>query len=404
MPIILRWVLFSSLVFPLALSGCATSRNPVPPDLISKATVDGTADIRTFVGMPNAKFEEDILLSFKQEDPKDYPKRPDGSVFYPVLAISGGAANGAYGAGLIKGWTRHGDRPVFKVVTGVSTGALIAPFAFLGSDYDDELEQCYTTMATKNVMSSRGVIGPLVGDSVYDTAPLAKKIASIATKELLGKIAAEHRKGRRLLVGTTNLDAQRFVVWNMGAIACKGDVELFRKVTLASASLPVVFPPVHIKVEADGKPYDELHVDGGAITQVFSTYRLLSNVDDAARAMGLDPAKMNATLYLIRNGFVVPHYKKTSDRLQPIADRTLFTILDAMGVGDIFRVYVYMKKSENEFKLAYIPVDFAPENKEMFDIKDMTRMFNRGYEDAANGYDWKTEPPGVDRGETKHSQ
>jgi predicted acylesterase/phospholipase RssA len=384
------------LVLSLALSGCATSRNPVPPDLIAKATVDGLADIRTFIGMPSKQFEEDLFLSFSQEKPEDYPKRPDGSIFYPVLAISGGAANGAYGAGLMKGWTRHGDRPVFKVVTGVSTGALIAPFAFLGSEYDDELEECYTTMATKNVMRSRGVIGPLVGDSVYDTAPLAKKIAAIATKELLDKIAAEHRKGRRLFVGTTNLDAQRFVVWNMGAIAVKGDVDLFRKVTLASASLPVVFPPVHIKVEADGKTYDEMHVDGGAITQVFSTYRLVQNFDDSAISRGLDPAKINATLYLIRNGFVAPHYKKTGDDLQSIADRTLFTILDAMGIGDIYRVYVTMKKSDNEYKLAYIPVDFVPHNKEMFDVKDMTRMFNRGYEDAANGYPWKTEPPGLE--------
>jgi predicted acylesterase/phospholipase RssA len=261
----------AALVISLAIAGCATSRDPVPPELISKATVDNLADIRTFMGMPNAQFEEDLLLSFNQEKPEDYPKRPDGSIFYPVLAISGGAANGAYGAGLLKGWSKHGDRPVFKVVTGVSTGALIAPFAFLGSEYDDELEECYTTMATKNVMRSRGVVGPLLGDSVYSTAPLAKKIAVIATKELLEKIAVEHKRGRRLFVGTTNLDAQRFVVWNMGEIACKGDVDLFRKVTLASASLPIVFPPVHIKVEADGKTYDEMHVDGGAITQVFST-------------------------------------------------------------------------------------------------------------------------------------
>ncbi len=130
-----------------------------------------------------------------------------------------------------------------------------------------------------------------------------------------------------------------------------------------------------------------------------STYKLVQNFDDSAKARGLDPTKINATLYLIRNGFVAPHYKKIGDNLMSIADRTLFTILDAMGIGDIYRVYVYMKKSENEYQLAYIPVDFVPQNKEMFDPKDMKRMFDRGYEDASKGYPWKTEPPGLERSE-----
>lgn len=385
----------AALVFSVS-SGCA-ARHPVPPELISKATVDEMADIRTFMGIPNPQFEADLLESFKQERPEDYRAGADGIKWYPVLAISGGAANGAYGAGLIKGWTKAGNRPKFKVVTGVSTGALIAPFAFLGSEYDGILEECYTTMSTKDVMRSRGVIGPLIGDSVYSTAPLKRRIASLGTKELLEKIAEEHRRGRRLFVGTTNLDAQRFVVWNMGAIALKGDVELFRKVILASASLPVVFPPQHIKVRADGKTYDELHVDGGAITQVFTTYRLVENVDESAKAMGIDTSKMNARLYLIRNGFVAPHYKVVGDRLHPIADRTLMTILDAMGIGDVYRVYVYMKDGENDYNLAYIPVDFVPHNKQMFDPKDMKRMFDRGYDDAVSGSAWHKEPPGLAR-------
>lgn len=391
----MKWI-HSAGIACFILAGCATVRNAVPPDLVEKATVDGFADIRTFIGSPNTQFQDDLLESFKQEKPGDYPADSNGIKFYPVLAVSGGAANGAYGAGLLNGWSKEGSRPVFKAVTGVSTGALIAPLAFLGKDYDPILKECYTTMSTKDVMRSRGVIGPLIGDSVYSTAPLKKRIESIATKEILEKIAAEHRRGRRLFVGTTNLDAQRFVVWNMGAIACKGDLELFRKVILASASLPVVFQPVHVKVTADGKTYDEMHVDGGAITQVFTTYKLLQNVDVAAKALGIDPKKMNARLYLIRNGFVAPHYKKIGDNLQSIADRTLMTILDAMGIGDVYRVYVFMKEGDDEYNLAYIPVDFAPHNKEMFDKRDMTRMFERGYRDALEGCEWHKVPPGLE--------
>jgi len=377
-------------------SGCATMRHPVPKDLVTKAQIDDMSEIRVVSGVLDSPLQESLVASVKDERAGEFPVGPDGVKIYPVLAVSGGAANGAYGAGLLKGWSAEGSRPVFKVVTGVSTGAIIAPFAFLGKDYDAELEKYYTTMSTKDVMSPKGPFAVLFGDSLASSRPLAKMIERVADEELLAKIAEEHKHGRRLLVGTVNLDAQKFVVWDMGAIAVRGDAELFRKVILASASIPVTFPPVYFKVNADGKEYDEMHVDGGTVTQVFSTYKLLEHMGKVAKSDGIDPSKVRSKLYIIRNGYMSANYMKVKDELAPIAGRAIDTIVDAQAVGDVYRMYVYMKHRENDYNLAFIPPDFAPEGKEMFDPIEMRRLFDRGYNDAVKGYPWHKTPPGVE--------
>lgn len=378
-------------------SGCATvPRQAVPMDLVDKATVDDAAQIRTMIGVSNPSFQEDLLEAAKHDDQSLYPEGPDGVRTYPILVVSGGGANGAYGAGLLKGWSESGSRPVFKVVTGVSTGALIAPFAFLGKDYDHELENYYTSTSTKDVMSPKGPLDALHGDSLSSSQPLADKIASVITPDLLQKIAAEHARGRRLFVGTVNLDAQRFVVWNMGAIAQRGDTELFRKVTLASASIPVVFPPVHLPVKADGGSYEEMHVDGGTMTQMFAIFKLMESIpEDAYKAANVDTSKMRAAYYLIRNGYVTGGYKKVENKLGSIADSALGLIINSQGVGDTYRIYEFMQQRGNDFNLAYIPDDFRPEAKEMFDRAAMKQLFDRGYQDAVGGYKWRKTPPGL---------
>ena len=386
------------LCLAFTLTGCATIRHAVPPDLVMKARVGDMAEIRTIMGETDTMMQENLLASLKQESAEDFPAGPDGIKVYPVLAISGGAANGAYGAGLLKGWSKEGSRPVFKVVTGVSTGAIIAPLAFLGKEYDDKLETLYTTMATKDVMSSKGPLAALLGNSMATNKPLARTIASEVGEGILEKIAAEHRRGRRLFVGTVNLDAQRFVVWDMGAIACRGDIELFRKIIVASAAIPVTFPPSFIRVEAEGKPYEEMHVDGGTLTQVFTTYALLRGMKEAAKQMGIEQSKLKGKLYIIRNGYMSPNYKKVKDNLGSIAERAFDTIIDAQGIGDAYRIYIFMKQAGNDYNLAFIPPDFRQENKEMFDPKDMRRLFDRGYQDAAGGYKWHKTPPGLKAG------
>ena len=387
-------ILSASLLF--LLPGCATMRHPVPPDLLGKVRVDNMDDVRIMTGEANTKLQENLLLSVKQEAPEDFPVGPDGVKVYPLLAISGGGANGAYGAGLMKGWSKEGSRPVFKVITGVSTGAITAPFVFLGKEYDAELEKCYTTMATKDVMANKLPFMVFFGDSFASNAPLARTITRMVDKNILAKIAAQHKRGRRLFVGTANLDAERFVVWDMGAIACRGDIELFRKVMLASAAIPIIFPPAVFHVEADGKSYDELHADGGTLTQVFTTYKLLEGMEGAAKSLGIDPSKMKGKLYIIRNGYMSPTYKKVKDDLASLAQRSFDMIIDSQGLGDTYRIYVYTKKRGNDYNLAYIPPDFKQNPKEMFDPIDMKRLFDRGYADAAGGYQWHKTPPGLE--------
>ncbi|MFH0763605.1 MAG: patatin-like phospholipase family protein [Candidatus Omnitrophota bacterium] len=379
-----------------AMSGCATIRHPVPPDMIYKAQIGGMNEIRYIMGENHTALQENLLESVKQESAGDYPAGFDGVKVYPMLAISGGGANGAYGAGVLKGWSEEGSRPVFKIVTGVSTGAIIAPFAFLGRDYDDELEEYYTTMSTKDVMAHNLPFMALFGNSLGSNGPLARTIGRIIDKDFLGKIAAEHRRGRRLLVGTVNLDAQRFVIWDMGAIAARNDAELFRKVIVASAAIPVIFPPSIFHVRADGKEYDELHADGGTLTQVFATYELLNGMQAAAKKMGIDPSKVKSKLYIIRNGYMAPTYKKVKDDLQSLADRSFNTIIEAQGIGDAYRLYTFAEQRGSDYNLAFIPADFKQHNKEMFDPVEMKRLFERGYADAASGYKWQKVPPGLD--------
>ena len=188
------------------------------------------------------------------------------------LAVSGGGANGAYGVGILLGWTAAGTRPEFALVTGISTGALIAPFAFLGPEYDARLKEAYTSMTTKDIAKPRSALGTLNSDAATDTAPLKAHIARYVDQEVIDAIAREFRRGRRLFIGTTNLDAIRPVFWNIGYIAVSGRPDagdLIRTILLASASIPAVFPPQYIPVEAGGKRYDEIHVDGGAVAQAF---------------------------------------------------------------------------------------------------------------------------------------
>lgn len=384
-------VTFSCMLF---MSGCATvARHAVPPHLFNKAEIADMPGIRTFYGVPNPSFQKDILESFKQEGKDDYPISTDGVKTYSFLFISGGAASGAYGAGLLKGWSENGSRPVFKVVTGVSTGALTAPLAFLGKDYDGLIEDLYTNVSTKDLMKFNGPFRILFGDSLASNKPLEKYIKKIVSPETLKKMAAEHMRGRRLYVGTTNMDAQRFVVWNMGAIACKGDEKLFERILLASAAIPVTFPPVFFHVKAGGMEYDEMHSDGGTSSQVFSLYKMTGDLRPAAAAAGIDIKKIRAEEYIIRNGYVTSNWREVKDDIGSIVGRTLDTIIDRQAIGDLYKIYLYAKERGEGFHLAYIPPDLTPEGKEIFDKKEMRRLFDRGYQDAVKGYNWHSTPP-----------
>lgn len=388
-----------ALSVAVSVTGCATARRPVPQDLTTKALIGNMDDVRMMQGQHNTKLQESLLESALHERPGDFPAGPDGVKTYPILAISGGGANGAYGAGLMKGWSEEGSRPVFKVVTGVSTGAISAPYVFLGKEFDCELEKYYTTMSTKDVMAGKGPIGMLFGDSIASNKPLEKVIAAAATPEMLERIAEEHRRGRRLYVGTCNIDSQKFVVWDMGAIAAKGDRGLFRRVIVASAAIPIVFPPSVFHVDAEGQCYDEFHTDGGTMTQVFAVGKLLEGMQGQAKKLGIDPSKVRARLYIIRNGYMSPKYSPVKDTIPSIAARSFDTIIDSQGIGDAYRIYTFTKERGTDYNLAFIPPDYKDESKEMFDPCAMQKLFLRGYEDAVKGYKWHKAPPGAEKAE-----
>jgi predicted acylesterase/phospholipase RssA len=256
------WVIAIAVFF----SGCAASHQIIPQEALNRATISGMQDIRTIVGYNSDHFKDDFVKLFEQEktavSSSDY-KKPEA---YDVLLISGGATEGAYGAGILNGWSASGTRPVFKIVTGMSTGALTAPFAFLGSAYDLKLKEFYLTHSTKNVYRAMfPLLRALCGNSLVDSKPLKRLIEEYFNASLLQAIATEHAKGRRLYVGTTNLNADALVVWDMGKIASRGDdnaLRLFRKILLASCSMPGAFAPVYFKVEVDNKTYSEMLMGG----------------------------------------------------------------------------------------------------------------------------------------------
>jgi hypothetical protein len=381
----------------LGVASCAAAiaRNPVPPALEGDAQVVGMgpAPIRFWGDQlpPNADaIVKEKWAQVRASRPEMLAKGRRPVVNF--LALSGGGSDGAFGAGILGGWTAAGTRPEFDVVTGVSTGALTAPFAFLGPKYDSALKEVFTTSDTEDIAIVRPVRGLLGGDSLASNAPLAKVVAHYVTPEFLAEVAAEHRRGRRLLIGTTNLDAERPVIWDMGAIATSGSpeaLELFRTVLLSSAAIPAVFPPGFIQVAADGQTYEEMHVDGGATREVFlvPTQFMASRTD--AR-LGINPVRR---AYIIRNGHVAPEYKPVKARTLSIAGRAVSSLIKSQGVGDLYELYVFARKNNIDYNLAYIPGDFLDTSTAAFDPVYMSKLYDLGYRLAAAGYPWKKTPP-----------
>jgi hypothetical protein len=320
------------------------------------------------------------------------------------LAISGGGENGAYGAGLLTGWTALGTRPEFKGVTGVSTGALIAPYAFLGSAYDKELERFYTTIDRSDVMTSRGLITALLRDSLYDSTPLLRLIRSALTPELVAAIGREYiEKGRLLLVGTTNLDVPVGVLWNIGAIAASGRAdapELIAKILLASASIPGAFPPVMMDIESGGQHFQEMHVDGGTVAQVmlyppsFSSNDFRFEHAPETERLRQTIAKRPFRLYIIRNARPGPDLETVDRSTLTIAGRAISTLISAQGIGDLYQLYVLAQRDGIDYNVTWIPESFSERPSEPFERGYMNRLFQVGRTAIASGAAWSKYPPG----------
>ncbi|GAB7079941.1 patatin-like phospholipase family protein [Megalodesulfovibrio paquesii] len=315
-----------------------------------------------------------------------------------ILALSGGGPDGAFGAGVLCGWTDAGTRPEFRVVTGVSTGALSAPFVFLGPDYDAPLRELYTTLKTKDIFFLKGLYRIVFGDSVTDTTPLQHILRTWVNEEMLAKIAVEHARGRRLFIATTNLDAQRNVVWDMGAIASSRHpkaLELFHKVLLASSAIPVVFPPQYIPVESQGEFYDEMHVDGGVISQ-FIVYDGYLNPRRMAEEMGqMDNYQaMHKHVHILINNKIGPVGEPVKPRLAPIASRSISTLIKSQAKGALAYAYLLAKRDDMDMRYMAIPEEFEAQASEPFDPVAMRKTFDLGYAIGRNQTGWQELPPG----------
>lgn len=384
----------------LGLSACATpSRLPAVPVQATLRADTGLGPVRYMVARDTASYAAEAGNLIRKE--QAYLASIGHTGLLPqtnILAISGGGDNGAFGAGLLNGWTESGTRPTFKVVTGVSTGALSAPFAFLGSAYDPVLKEVYTTKSQRDIFKKRSFLTGLLGDAMADTDPLYALISRHVDRALLDAIAAEYAKGRVLLVATTNFDALEPVVWNMTAIAASRDPrapELFRKVLLASASIPGAFPPVMIDVEVDGVRYSEMHVDGGAMAQVF-LYPPSFNAPEFARSLGVKRAQ-GPRLFIIRNARLDPDWASVERRVLPIAARAIGSLTQTQGVGDLYRIYATARRDGIDYNLAFIPPTFNVEHREEFDTHYMRQLYETGRGMAAAGYPWQKSPPGFER-------
>ena len=385
---------FIFLIF--ALVGCSSLQRKaaVPSQEMGQAQIAGLSSVRYMVASQSSidQMAEDIQTGFKVRDEKILNAPAN------YLSLSGGGDDGAYGAGLLIGWAERGDRPQFNLVTGISTGALIAPFAFMGKEYDTALREVYTKYGPRDIFIERGLISGILSDGLSDTTPLFQLISKYIDQDFLKKVANEYiTKNRWLLIGTTNLDAGVPVVWNMGKIASIGTpeaLELFRKIMLASASIPGAFSPVMFDFEVSGQSFHEMHVDGGAITQVFLYPSALSQ-----KAKDLDlKLQKQRNAYIIRNARLDPEWRETQRGTLSIIQRAISSLIQTQGVGDLYRIYHTTQLDGVSFNLAYIGSDFKFPHKTEFDTAYMQALFEYGYKQGLSGKEWQKYPPGYKRG------
>lgn len=389
----LRLALFGVLALT---AGCAAivPRHVLPRAEANQTEIEGFDNIRFWGDGSAAEIGNAMHMDLHNPESRLALAAEERHPVSNLLAISGGAERGAFGAGLLVGWSDAGNRPSFDVVTGVSSGALIAPFAFLGRERDSQLREIFTTYGREDIFTYN-VPSLLEGAALVDNSPLAKLIEKYVDDDMLREIARERRRGRILLIGTTNLDTQRPVLWDMGRIAISTNPEakaLFRKILLASSALPGIFPPVRIQVKVGQQSYDELHVDGGLTRQVFIAPPAMS-----LNTSGQMPrATIKPRLYVIRNGRIDPEWQPVNENLLSITQRSILTLIKNQGIGDLYRIYSETKRDGIDFNLASIPPDVSETGNKPFDHTYMASLFERGYSLARQHYTWSKVPPGLE--------
>jgi hypothetical protein len=375
------------LLLVMAAAGCAS---------LARTSFSLTQqDMAQIPGIPNARFWGDAsaedLAPIIHMDRMHAAAQKIGRMDF--LAISSGASDGAFGAGVLNGLTAHGERPEYVFVSGVSAGALIAPLAFLGPRYDKELKRAWTS-GIAEPLGEGGIFSILFSQESRRTA-LHELVSSFVDEAMLRQIAEQHRLGRRLLVVTTNLDAQRPVVWDLGAIAASGSpnaLALFRDVLTASASIPGAFAPTLIEVEAGGKRFNELHVDGGASVQVFT-------IPEAILVHGLPGGRSKPSVpsrfFIIINNRLTPEFEVVEGATVPVLNRSLSSLIKTNSRLTLVATREFTRTRGIDFNLAYIGDGFPTEPKPSFETSYMNSLYRFGFEEAARGQAWHKDIPFV---------
>jgi hypothetical protein len=343
-------------------------------------------DAAVISGIPDARVWGDSDTAFARVLPQ---------ASGPWLAISGGGSDGAYGAGVLTGWTEAGTRPEFAVVTGSSIGSLIAPFAFLGPRYDEEIRKNFTTIAAADIFEDR-----VTRDSLFDHWPLKRIIEQRVTPKLLSEIAAEHARGRRLFVATTNLDAGRRVLWNMGAIAARGDdkaLKLFRDVLLASCSIPGFFSPIGIEVESNGKRFEEMHNDGTLTAPFFA-------IPESMIAAGGPSRPPLAQLYVIVNSKLGPEFQMPSRTIPGVLGRSIAVALTAALRAEVMLIQVAAQRHGIALHIAHVDSAFNVPSRGPFDGKYMQALYDFGVTAGKKGTAFEKAVPDLSMRGTSNAQ
>ncbi len=371
---------FTFLALVLSIAGCSSlPRTSYTVSDAASSTVLDLSELRRYADEPASSFlKADVRLRA-------------GALSY--LALSGGGADGAYGAGVLNGWSAAGTRPEFSVVSGVSTGALIAPFAFLGPAYDAALRDVYTSGIAESLLSTPSIVRAIFGSGLFVNTHLRELVARYVDQDMLETIAAENAKGRKLLVITTNLDTQRTVIWDMGRIAALRSTQalsLFRDVLAASASIPVVFPPMQINAEANGRRFQEMHVDGGVTAPVLTLPDafLLRN---GAFAKGV---RMN--IFILINNKVERDFQLVPNNTIDIAARASASVTKTQTRSVLYETYNVARRNNFGFNLTYIDKDLPSSRSFDFETSYMRSLYQYGYDKAKTGDFWAKAPPSDD--------
>lgn len=369
----------------LVVTACATiPRTAYTYDDMVNAQVYGYEDIRFFADAPLDEFRSERFAG-------SLPVTIGTNNRLQMLALSGGGSAGAFGAGILVGWTENGNRPVFDLVTGVSAGALIAPFAFLGSSEDAKLRELFTSGIAEELFKPFSPLKGLLGESILDGRPLSKLVAQYVDRDFLRRIAQAHQSGRRLWVVTSNLDSQRSVVWNMGAIAASRNpdaIALFRQVLVASASIPAAFPAVRISAMSNGKRFEELHSDGGVTRQIFVVPDALLAANTSATGSGSEPRDV----YLIINNEYDPQFEVVKSRSVSVAARAYSTLIKTTTQSTINASYAFSQRNGINFNMTYIDRYIPYKASDPFNTKYMQQLFRLG-ESRWNHKVWDKSPP-----------